>query len=178
MNAMTPIKAAEIMEAVIARGDISNLTPKERGQYYIRVCESIGLNPMTRPFEYITLNNKLTLYARKDATDQLRSMHSVSVTELTSGERDGVFVVTAKVRNEDGRTDVATGAVSIAGLKGENAANAMMKAETKAKRRATLSICGLGFLDESEVDDMPAAPKQSARSVPPPPSLVPPPPPE
>jgi len=28
----------------------------------------------------------------------------------------------------------------------------MMKAETKAKRRATLSICGLGIPDESEIE--------------------------
>jgi hypothetical protein len=31
-------------------------------------------------------------------------------------------------------------------------ANAIMKAETKSKRRATLSICGLGFLDETEIE--------------------------
>jgi hypothetical protein len=29
-----------------------------------------------------------------------------------------------------------------------------MKAETKAKRRVTLSICGLGFLDESELESV------------------------
>ena len=34
-------------------------------------------------------------------------------------------------------------------------ANAIMKTETKAKRRATLSICGLGFLDESEIETIP-----------------------
>ena len=45
------------------------------------------------------------------------------------------------------------GVVSITGLKGENLANAMMKAETKAKRRATLSICGLGWMDEVEALD-------------------------
>jgi hypothetical protein len=33
----------------------------------------------------------------------------------------------------------------------------MMKAETKAKRRVTLSICGLGMLDETEVADIPGA---------------------
>jgi hypothetical protein len=30
-----------------------------------------------------------------------------------------------------------------------------MKAETKAKRRVTLSICGLGLLDETEVETVP-----------------------
>jgi hypothetical protein len=41
--------------------------------------------------------------------------------------------------------------VNIEGLKGEALANALMKAETKAKRRATLSAVGLGMMDESEI---------------------------
>jgi hypothetical protein len=45
-------------------------------------------------------------------------------------------------------------------LKGEARANAELKAVTKAKRRATLSICGLGWLDETEVDDIPAGAKR------------------
>ena len=32
-----------------------------------------------------------------------------------------------------------------------------MKAVTKAKRRVTLSICGLGMLDETEVESIPGA---------------------
>jgi hypothetical protein len=160
MNQIAPAptqKAYDIMEAVIARGDLAKLTPQERGKLYGRVCASVGLNPYTRPFEYILLNNKLTLYARKDCTDQLRAIHGISITDLSESEREGVFIVTAKVSNATGRTDVSKGAVSIAGLKGELLANAMMKAETKAKRRATLSICGLGFSDESEVGDIPGA---------------------
>jgi hypothetical protein len=157
---LSPNKAGEIIEAVIARGDIAALTPDERAKYYVSVCKSVGLNPMTRPFEYITLNGKLVLYARKDATDQLRAINNVSVTDLEESEREGVFVVTAKVRNGAGRTDASKGAVTITGLKGDALANALMKAETKAKRRATLSICGLGFvLDETEIETVPAEAK-------------------
>jgi hypothetical protein len=148
---------ADIMNSVITKGDLSQLTPDERVRYYGEVCASVGLNPLTKPFEYITLNNRLTLYALRNCTDQLRTIHGVSVDELAESERDGVFIVTAKVRNRDGRTDIAKGAVSIANLKGDVLANAMMKAETKAKRRATLSLCGLGFLDETEVADIPIA---------------------
>ena len=150
-TAIGPQKASDIMEALIARGDLSQLSPDERAKYYVRVCESIGLNPMTQPLAYITLNGRLVLYAKKECTDQLRSIYGVSISELTERERDGVFTVVRKVTDKDGRADMATGAVHIAGLRGENLANAMMKAETKAKRRATLSICGLGFLDESEL---------------------------
>jgi hypothetical protein len=146
-------KAGEIMEAVIARGDLAQLSPVERAKYYTRVCESIGLNPLTKPFEYITLNGKLTLYARKDATDQLRRHYGVSVVEMTDAMHEGITIVTVKVRDATGRTDMAKGAVTLKGLQGEALANAIMKAETKAKRRATLSICGLGFFDESEIDE-------------------------
>lgn len=152
--------AGALMESVMIKGDLSKLTPHERSDYYMHVCKSVGLNPLTQPFQYITLNGKLTLYARKDCTDQLRMIHNVSVSDLTETEREGVFVVTAKVQNGSGRTDMAKGAVNIAGLKGEALANALMKAETKAKRRATLSICGLGMLDELEVEDIPAAAKR------------------
>ena len=167
MNAIVPAEsAAAIAERVIISGDLSKLSPQERVNYYNEVCKSVGLNPLTKPFEYITLNGRLTLYALRACTDQLRSIYSVSVEEMTESERDGVFIVTAKVRNGQGRTDIAKGAVSIGGLKGEGLANALMKAETKAKRRATLSICGLGWLDESEVDSIPGAVK-GAPSEPP-----------
>ena len=53
------------------------------------------------------------------------------------------------------RMTESTGAVSIAGLKGEAKANAMMKAETKAKRRAVLSLVGLSMLDSTEVETIP-----------------------
>lgn len=155
----------ELIESVITKGDLAKLTPQERTRYYVEVCKSVGLNPLTKPFEYITLNSKLTLYALRNCTDQLRTIHDVSVEELTETERDGVFIVTAKVKNASGRTDMAKGAVTINGLKGEALANAFMKAETKAKRRATLSLCGLGFLDETEIETIPSAAKAPSPAI-------------
>jgi hypothetical protein len=158
--AIAAITPGEIMEQVLIKGDLKNLSEGERARYYTRVCESVGLNPLTKPFEYITLNGKLTLYARKDATDQLRTLHNVSVIETTQEEMEGVYIIVCKVQNGAGRTDIARGAVTLTGLKGEALANAIMKTETKAKRRATLSICGLGFLDETEVEDLTPEPKR------------------
>lgn len=174
MNAMTTQSQnrAVAIEQVLIGGDLAKLTSDQRVEYYNSVCESVGLNPLTQPFAYITLNGKLTLYALRACTDQLRSVHGVSVEEMSEGERDGVFIVTAKVRDKDGRTDIAKGAVNISSLKGEALANALMKAETKAKRRATLSICGLGMLDETEVSDIPNA---RPAATPPKPALAPPP---
>jgi hypothetical protein len=167
MNAITTTSPdyAALVERVLVNGDLSKLTPVERMSYYKQVCESTGLNPLTKPFEYITLNGKMVLYALRGATDQLRSIHKISVLETTETEREGVLIITTKVQNAEGRTDIARGAVNIAGLKGEVLANAILKAETKAKRRATLSICGLGLLDETEVESIPNAVKPSQHDV-------------
>lgn len=148
---------AALLEKVVVGGDLGKLSPAERMNYYRSVCESVGLNPLTRPFDYLVLQGKTTLYARKDATDQLRSLKQVSV-QITGRERvEDVYVVTARATTSDGRTDESTGAVTIGSLKGDALANALMKAETKAKRRVTLSICGLGWLDETEIETIPGA---------------------
>lgn len=148
-----------VLEKVVVEGDLSKLSPAERITYYRNVCESLGLNPLTRPFEYIVLNGRLTLYARKDATDQLRRIHGVSVRIVSREfvENLGLYVVVARATTADGREDEAIGAVNVRGLSGDALANAIMKAETKAKRRVTLSIVGLGWTDESEVDTIPGA---------------------
>ncbi len=155
-----PIQAqtldAKAIETVLIGGDLAKLTAEQRVSYYGKVCQSLGLNTMTQPFAYITLNGKLTLYAKKDATEQLRFIHNISIDPqgFTREVIEGVYVVTAPASMPSGRTDVSTGAVAIDGLKGEARANAMMKAETKAKRRVTLSICGLGMLDETEAEGL------------------------
>ena len=168
-----------IIEQVIVKGDLAKLTPDERMSYYRAVCESVGLNPFTKPFEYITLNGKLTMYARKDATDQLRNLRGVSLTIVSRERVDDVYIVTARATMPDGRSDESIGAVALGSLKGEAYANAIMKAETKAKRRVTLSVCGLGMLDENEVETIPDArpvPVEAAHAAPAPPALPPAPP--
>src|SRR5574338_996048 len=145
------------IEQVVMQGDLSKLNPEQRVMYYRKVCESSGLNPYTNPFAYILLNGKLTLYAKKDCTEQLRKIHGVSIEELDEKLIDDVYIVTAKAKDKGGRIDQAKGAVVIGHLKGEAKANAIMKAETKAKRRVTLSICGMGWTDESEIESIPNA---------------------
>lgn len=158
MKAVVPSNnKANTLEAVLIRGDLSSLTPEQRTEYYMRVCESVGLNPLTRPFEYIRLNGKEVLYAKRDATDQLRKNQTVSIKITARDTFEGVYVVTAQASMPGGRVDESTGAVTIKGLSGDNLANAFMKAETKAKRRVTLSICGLGLLDETEVETIATA---------------------
>ncbi len=145
----------EIIERLISQGDLSKLSPEERTNYYVATCKSLGLNPLTRPFEYISMKGKLTLYAKRDCTDQLRRIYGVSISIIDRQEVGDCYIVTAKATTPDNRSDESTGVVPITKLTGDNLANALMKAETKAKRRVTLSIVGLGWLDETETETIP-----------------------
>lgn len=161
------VPSGDIMEAVLIKGDLAKLTPDERVRYYSEVCRSVGLNPLTKPFEFITLNGKLQLYALRTCADQLRKINGVSLEIVSREVADDVLTIHVRAKLPDGRSDEDLGAVAYpAALKGEARANAELKAVTKAKRRATLSICGLGWLDETEVEDIPASAKRPAKPAP------------
>lgn len=202
-----------ILSEVILSGDLHSLSEEDRTRYYLSVCQATGLDPITRPFAYLELGDdkggkKLILYATKDATDQLRRLHRISVQIVARERMDDVYVVTARASTPDGRTDESIGAVPLVREDGEwkqaqsgkryfapngkliplrpdALANAVMKAETKAKRRATLSVCGMGMLDETEIETIPHAtvvgqaappPGKPPEALPAPPAKEPPPP--
>jgi len=90
----------EVLEVVAVGGDLSGLTPAQRLSYYQAVCRSLGLNPLTKPFEYLTLNGKLRLYALRDCADQLRRLHGISIT-ITSLEQLGdLYLVTVRAKDQ------------------------------------------------------------------------------
>jgi hypothetical protein len=153
------------LERVLVAGDLSGLSESQRIEYYKAVCESLGLNPLTRPFEYLRLNGRLVLYATRAAADQLRSIHGISIIDAQIERQDDLITVTVRGRTRDGREDVEVGVVSVAGLRGDALANAQMKALTKAKRRLTLSLAGLGWLDESEAETIPGAQRVSEQQL-------------
>jgi hypothetical protein len=140
------------IEAIMMNNDLMDLTPEQRRNYYNAVCESLGLNPYTQPFQYLRLQGKLSLYARRDCTEQLRKKYNVSVQIMSRERLDDVYIVTARATMPSARIDESIGVVSLAGLRGNELCNALMRAETKAKRRVTLSIVGLGWMDESEIE--------------------------
>jgi hypothetical protein len=154
-NALTDL-STDILDSIITEGDLSKLNQAQKIEYHNAICDRVGVDPASRPFDYIKMNGKLILYANKSACEQLRRVHGVSVTDVKKETIGNIFTVTVLVKNGKGRTDCGMGAVDTTNLKGEAMANAYLKCETKAKRRATLSICGLGMLDESEIDSVKA----------------------
>lgn len=147
----------KIQDSIVLRGDLSGLNEGQKRDYYLYRCRQVGLDPAAKPFDLLTLNGKQILYANAGATQQLCAIHKLS-TQITHRERiDGIYVVSVRCTGADGRVSENQGAVDVSSLSGERLANALLKATTKAIRRAVLSHAGLGMLDETEVEAIPEA---------------------
>ena len=144
----------EIVNSLIINGDISRLSPIQKVNYYKEICDKLGLDPLSQPFRILRLHGREIMYCDRGGAQQLNKLHRVSHEIKTRETVNGCYVVTAQASTPDGRKTESLGAVPIINLKGENLCNAMMKAETKAKRRATLDLLGLGILDETETEHM------------------------
>jgi hypothetical protein len=151
--------------ALVSGGDCSRLNEQQKISYYRMRCEAAGLDPRTAPFEFVSLQGKLKLYATKVASDQLASNHGIRLTIVSQATEADIRVVTVRAESRDGRVTEDIGALNIQGLKGEALGNALMKTVTKAKRRAILSLCGLGMLDETEVETVPREREQQPRKA-------------
>ena len=155
----------EIITSIVINGDIGKLTPQQKVNYYRSFCERLGLDPISQPFKLLRLNGKEVLYCDRSGAQQLNKVHKVSHNIKARETVSGCYVVTAQASMPDGRHTESIGAVPIENLRGDNLCNAMMKAETKAKRRSTLDLLGLGILDETEADAIPNAVKSDAVDI-------------
>ena len=151
----------ELLAKIVQSGDLSVLSESDRLVYYFAYCRQLGLNPLSRPFDYIQDKGKISLYPNAQAASQLRDKRNVSTRILKeecllNGE---IYSVLVEARTGD-RSEQATGKVSLTGLDGRGKATAMKKAETQARRRATLAIVGLDAIGDEDrkapISDMPA----------------------
>jgi hypothetical protein len=142
----------EVLDKVIElNGDLTNLNDRERKIYYYYMCDKIGLDPETRPFGYFNLDGKVILYATKACSDQLRFKHGISTKNLEVYFHNNIVYCKATIVDKEGREETAIGAEILENDGKLNIADKIMKAETKAKRRATLSMFAIGMLDETEI---------------------------
>lgn len=142
----------EIISALVIKGDLSGLNAEQKVQYYKMFCQRLGLDPLTQPFKLLSLQGKQVMYCDRSGAQQLNKLHNVSHEIKTRESVNDLYVVTCRASLPDGRFTESIGAVNIKGFAGDALANAMMKGETKAKRRATLDLLGLGILDETEAE--------------------------
>lgn len=150
---LSPANTTEAaIEKVILKGDLNGLTAIERVQFNFALCRSLGLNPLTHPIDYLEAEGKLTVYVNSVGIAQLRAKYKIS-TSIMRSQKDEEFVyTTARATDRSGRFEESTAIVPLTdnygkALMGKNKANAIMKAETKAKRRSTLALCGIPWAD-------------------------------
>lgn len=161
-------KKSEVIEGItnklILSSDLSNLTPTEKVVYVKQLCENLGLDPLTQPLKiidfYDAFRGKQSLvYVTKTAADNLRAKHEITVDILKEEQNDddGTYTVWVVGKLPNGRSEVNVGVVPLVDMNGKrlsafSLANAKMKCFSKAARRLTLSILGLGITVEDELD--------------------------
>ena len=144
------------VEKVILNRDLRSLTEIERVQYNFALCRSLKLNPLTNPIDYLTNDGKMTPYINAVGVAQLRAIHGIS-TKITSRKTDKDFIYVSAIATEkNGRFEESTAIVALTDrynkpLSGQRRADMMMKAETKAKRRATLALVGIPWADGQNI---------------------------
>jgi len=156
----------QAMQQFLLSGDLSSVPPMARASLYVALCRYIGVDPIERPFLIFSDKGRTVLYAARSCTSALCRSRGISrellgVEVKTIGGHEMAVARARATVDETGRHDEATGAVPMLQWdKGANrwrepspdeVANTVMKAETKAKRRAVLDLVGLGIPDESEV---------------------------
>src|SRR3990167_11218434 len=155
----------EIIEKIVTKGDLSGLSIQQKLAYLKYTCERLELNPAAQPFNLISFKQgnsyKEVLYCTKAGAEQITKNNKVSHQIISEKEEKGLYIVKARASLPDSRFVEDMGIVDISkGFSGgppsnTELANLMLKAITKAKRRATLSLLGLGMMDETEAETLP-----------------------
>lgn len=155
--------AAGALAHILGTGDLAKLSNEQRVAFYLDVCSSLGINPRTRPFDWIefydptTKGKKLTLYPNQSCAAQLRRQHQISIRVMRREPVGELFVVEVEGTTPNGRTGTASKYVSVVDgqgqrLRGTQLANAYMKAETGAQRRLTFSM--VGMVSPPDIDEL------------------------
>ena len=131
-------------------GRCDRLNEEQRADYINYLCGKIGIDPTFRPVDLIKTKNGIKPYLNKGASELIRDIRKISIDDMQIKDVNGMWVATCRVRNAEGRCDTDIGVCLKDGTSASpmNQNDSLMKAVTKAKRRATLSMCGLGAIIE------------------------------
>ena len=154
----------EVQSALLLHGDYGKLSPAQRNVLLLKLCETHGLDPLTKPFMYIAVDGRKILYASRSAADGIAKNKGLSEVghELIETMNGTILIVKiadpAWIESEGKKGRMKEGFSAIpANLTGLVWVNAVKKAHTQANRRAILALEAPGFMDESEISDIPGA---------------------
>lgn len=137
--------------AIVTQGNLATLTEAQRTDYYLALCDALGLDPRFRPVDFIESQGRVVAYLNRGATDALARREGiqrdiVSRPQVVSIDTVKVVECVASATDRNGRSETRTGTLIL-----KDHATVFMKCETKAIRRATIASLGIGMLDESEL---------------------------
>ena len=158
----TVIDGSPLLEELLAQAhadgkDTRSLEPADRKAVLVGLARKLGLNPMSNAVMFLLTNGRETLYVTKQGTDQIAAAarlqrETIKGPEVVTIEGRKLVFCQVRATHPDGRSEVSTATLALM-----DPVNDLMKCETKAKRRATLSVCGLGLLAEDEIETIPGA---------------------
>lgn len=157
MDAMLEEAGRALLAVQAAGRDTSFLSVEKKAAVLEGLARALGLNPLSQPVIFLKTQGREVVYVTKVGTDQIasrlrlqrRTIHGPDVRKVHG--KDLAFCQ-VEVTAPDGRSEMSTATLPIT-----DPVNDLMKVESKAKRRATLSIAGLGLLTEEEIETIPGA---------------------
>lgn len=172
MNEMTTYQQkipASVLNKFLQTGDVISFTDEQKLLIMQMLCEKYGLDPVTRPLDLIKMpqsNNtpaREIVYLTANGCELIAAKWKMSFKIKEKGiDKDaGVayFVLEGRIPETD-RSDESTAYVQCVrkNIKNEpeyffgtDMANALMKCETKARRRLIKRLTGLDYIDEDDI---------------------------
>jgi hypothetical protein len=144
--------------------DWAGVSDEDKVRFASSVCKALDIPTPLNPFTFIPMKGKMTFYAGKEAAELLaeRNKISVNITNKYLDKEQNIYVVECraqmptvdyydkkgvKTHTVHGRSIDNLAAISMHGKSGDDRANALMKAVTKAQRRTVFSAVGLSIMD-------------------------------
>ena len=124
LRAEMSVALPNVVERLVVMGDVSGLTPDQRVDYYKGLATAIGVDWVTRPFDYLEVDagkgeKKLVLYPNHGCAEQIRDSRHINTEIMSRQEIGDLYIVEVRVSTPDGRYEDVTGAVSIVSEEGE-----------------------------------------------------------
>ena len=146
-------QAKDIADFLIT-GNLASFSKEKQIELMVNICKEVGVSPVLRPLQLINFQGKSIWYLSASGAEAIASKLGIVIETIEEKELldKGVAMIKVKGTLPSGRTDTATAYLSIGStnlkgetttLKGEAYANAMMKLESKARRRLIVRLAGL-----------------------------------
>jgi hypothetical protein len=141
-------------------GDVTGKSEQTIEILICKICDWFGLNRDTNPIQVINQpqedgTSKSIMYLNRNGAEQLALVYGISVTSLHYVWHENIKVheYRCKVYSKKlNRWDVSVGALQ--DYEGLDKGYQLMWAQTRAKRRAILSIVGLSIMAEEEIKNL------------------------